>query len=171
MVDAAPLAMPGTVEQVVVGGVTLSLAPPAWRWSLRASDADGLAGATGLTLPRRIGETVAGVAMLGPDEWYAVLAKDRVLPDGAGAPVSIVDVSSRAVGVVIEGKGALGLLTAGCPLDLARWPVGRSSRTVFETVEIILWREAERRWRVEVWRSFAPWLWAALTGGVYTKLP
>jgi sarcosine oxidase gamma subunit len=46
---------------------------------------------------------------------------DTILPDGAGQRASIVDISARAVDIVIEGARA-----------------------------------------VEVWRSFAPWLWQAL---------
>jgi sarcosine oxidase subunit gamma len=53
-------------------------------------------------------------------------------------------------------------LASGCPLDLERFAVGRATRTVFETVEVIVWREAADRFRVFVWRSFAPWLWHAL---------
>ena len=42
------------------------------------------------------------------------------------------------------------------------FPVGRATRTLFETVEIIVWRQSATRFRVETWRSFAPWLWDAL---------
>jgi sarcosine oxidase, subunit gamma len=76
--------------------------------------------------------------------------------------VSIVDVSDRAVGIIIEGAGARTVLSSGCPLDLERFAVGRTTRTIYETVEIILYRETDTRWHVDVWRSFAPWLWAAL---------
>ncbi len=143
-------------------GVTISAAVPMRRYSLRARDPAVLSALIGRALPDRIGATEGGIARLGPDEFYAILPLDIVLPDGAGQPVSIVDVSARAVGIVIEGERAVDVLAAGCPLDLARWPVGRTSRTIFETVEIMVSRESETRWHVEVWRSFAPWLWAAL---------
>jgi sarcosine oxidase, subunit gamma len=52
---------------------------------------------------------------------------------------------------------------SGCPQDLDLFAVGKASRTIYETVEIILIREAKDRFHVEVWRSFAPWLWTALT--------
>jgi sarcosine oxidase subunit gamma len=116
-----------------------------------------------MAFPARIGETTGGIACLGPDEYYARLPVDTILPDGAGQPVSIVDISARAVGIVLEGERAIDVLAAGCPLDLVKWPIGRTSRTIFETVEIIITREAEARWHVEVWRSFAPWLWAAFS--------
>jgi len=52
---------------------------------------------------------------------------------------------------------------AGCPLDLNQFAVGRATRTIYETVEIIILREAEDRFHVEVWRSFSEWLWTAMT--------
>ena len=102
-------------------------------------------------------------ARLGPDEYYARLPVDTSLADGAGQSVSVVDVSARAFSIVLEGAHAVEVLCAGCPLDLAGWPVGRTSRTIFEAVEIIVTREAEARWHVEIWRGFAPWLWAVLS--------
>lgn len=153
-------------DMIVRPGVTLSTAPPMRRYALRARDPALLAIVIGRALPAKIGETVAGIACLGPDEYYARLPVDTILSDGAGQSVSVVDVSARAVGIVLEGPRATEVLAAGCPLDLATWPVGRTSRTIFETVEIIVAREAETRWHVEVWRSFAPWLWAALSAAV-----
>ena len=137
-------------------------APACARYSLRARDVALLEAVTGLRLPRSIGETCDGVAKLGPDEWLALLPKGTKLPMGEGQPVSIVDVSDRSVGVVVEGPHAIDILSAGCPLDLARWPVGRASRTIFELVEVVIIREADTCFRVEVWRSFAPWLREAL---------
>ena len=128
---------------------------------MRARDPAVLAAVIGRALPAKIGESEGGIACLGPDEFYARLPVDTILPDSAGQPVSVVDISARAVGIVIERECAVDVLAAGCPLDLANWPVGRTSRTIFETVEIIVAREAEMRWHVEVWRSLAPWLWAA----------
>ena len=37
-----------------------------------------------------------------------------------------------------------------------------ASRTLFDKAEIVLWRRAGREFRVEVARSFSPWLAAAL---------
>ena len=51
---------------------------------------------------------------------------------------------------------------SGCPLDLERMAVGRGTRTIYEAVEIVVIKCAPDAFRVEVWRSFAPWLWAAL---------
>ncbi|WP_421846814.1 sarcosine oxidase subunit gamma [Novosphingobium sp.] len=158
-VSAAELKL-GT-EPVGGNGVRLSMADDKVRYSMRARDPAVLEGVLGLELPKKIGDTDAGIACLGPDEWYVVLPDNFDLPRGEGLPVSVVDVSSRALGLVLEGPGALAVLSSGCPLDLAKMSVGRATRTVFETVEIVVWREAEDRWHVEVWRSFAIWLWHA----------
>lgn len=137
-------------------------APACARYNLRARDATLLEAVTGLRLPSTIGETRDGIAMLGPDEWLALLPEGTKLPMGEGQPVSIVDVGERSVGIVVEGPHAIDILSAGCPLDLARWPVGHASRTIFELVEVVIIREGDTRFRVEVWRSFALWLREAL---------
>lgn len=150
-------------------GVRLSHAETKARYSLRARDAAVLAEVLGRALPGKIGDTAEGIACLGPDEWYAVLPEGTTLPKGEGLPVSVVDVSSRALGFVLEGPGALAVLSSGCPLDLAKLAVGRATRTVFETFEIVVWREAEDRWHVEVWRSFATWLWHAFLAAMHSS--
>jgi sarcosine oxidase, subunit gamma len=101
---------------------------------------------------------------LGPDEWL-LIAPDR---DGAAIaqsaaealadePHSLVDVSHRNTGFLIEGDGAADLLSEGCPLDLhdAVFPVGMCTRTVLAKSEIVLWRNSPTGFRVECWRSFA----------------
>ena len=166
-VSAAELKL-GT-EPVEGVGVRLSHAEDKVRYSLRARNASVLAGVLGQALPEKIGDTAGGIACLGPDEWYALLPAGTQLPRGEGLPVSVVDVSSRALGLVLEGPGALAVLSSGCPQDLAKMAVGRATRTVFETVEIVIWREAEDRWHVEVWRSFATWLWHAFAAAMHAS--
>jgi sarcosine oxidase, subunit gamma len=167
MLEIAPMAVSAAnlmlgSEPVEAAGVRLSLASDLVRYSLRARDPAVLEGVLGRTLPTRIGDTEDGIACLGPDEWYVVLPDSFDLPRGEGLPVSVVDVSSRALGFVVEGPRAVELITSGCPLDVAKFPIGRATRTVFETVEIVVWRTGETRFHIEVWRSFAPWLWHAL---------
>ena len=159
-VAAADLALP--TGPVLFDGLRLSLRPAGSRYSLRAREADVLAGVLGRALPQKIGDSLYGLARLGPDEWYASLPAGEILPTGAGLPVSVVDVSSRAVGILVEGQRAQEVVSCGCPLDLARVGVGQVRRTLFETVEVLMWRESETRIRLDVWRSFAPWLFNAL---------
>ena len=77
--------------------------------------------------------------------------------------MAITDISERSICLVIEGPRAREVLMSGCPLDLNNFAVGRATRTIYETVEIIIIRESEDRFQIEVWRSFAAWLWTALT--------
>jgi sarcosine oxidase, subunit gamma len=144
-------------------GVTITHGAPLARYSLRGRDAKALAKLIGRKLPTKIGTTEAGVACLGPDEWLLRAAWGTRIPDGAGLPLAVVEISERTVTLVLEGPRAAELLMAGCPRDLGRFAVGEARRTVFEGVEIIVLRTAEQRFEVDVWRSFAPWLHLALT--------
>ena len=52
------------------------------------------------------------------------------------------------------------LLSAGVPLDLdlVGFPVGMAARTLLLKAEITLWRREETRFRIEVARSFGPYV-------------
>ena len=103
---------------------------------------------------------------LGPDEWLLIAEEGagdllgRLEATLQGAFHTLVDVSHRQVGVAVEGPGAARLLAAGCPLDLdlRAFPVGMSTRTLLVKAEIGLWRRAEDAFRLEVGRSFAPYV-------------
>jgi len=175
MVDIAPLKVAaidlatGTAPHAGhVDGLAVTLAPtaPLVRLSLRARDSGLLAAAIGRALPDHIGTHADGVTRLGPDEWYALLPMGTPVPDAAGQLCSIADVSARAVGFTVMGPGALAALMRGCPLDLAKFTPGRATRTLFETVEVQIWMLAPGEYHVEVWRSFAPWLWHSIANGI-----
>ena len=96
---------------------------------------------------------------LGPDE-FLLLA-----PEGAtGSFADCVDVSHRDTGLTVTGSRAAWIINAFCALDLDRavFPVGMCTRTVFGKAEIVLWRIAAETFRIEVARSFAPYVWACL---------
>ena len=162
MVDALTRLEPVSTAPAVHADLTIVLAQPMRRWSLRARDPKALEDLLGLKIPARIGETLGTVACLGPDEWLWRSADAEPKDLAPGQPVSMVDISERSVGIILEGPTAREVLNAGCPLDLERFAVGRTVRTIYEGVEIILSREAETRWTVDVWRSFAEWMWLAL---------
>ena len=162
MSDALARSEPVPAEPYAREGVAIALAEPMARFTLRARQAQALETVLGTKLPKRIGETEAGIACLGPDEWLLRAPAGMTLPMGAGLPVAITEISERSVCLIVEGARAAEVLAAGCPLDLARFAVGRATRTVFETVEIILLKTGEDRYEIEVWRSFAPWLRTAL---------
>ena len=143
-------------------GGTLALVPAAKRYSLRGTAGD-LQAVVPIKLPTNIGDVSdAGASlavMLGPDEWLLI---GEVSSDGRGQQVSITEITERQIGLAIEGPRAAELLMSGCPLDLERMAAGRGTRTIYETVEIVIIKRSATRFHVEIWRSFAPWLWAAL---------
>lgn len=143
--------------------VSIRLAAPMARYSLRARQPKTLETLLKVKLPAKVTSTKDGIICLGPDEWFMRAADGTNIPMGEGLPISITDVSERSVCYIVEGERAAEILMSGCPLDLDKFEVGRATRTIYETVEIILIREAEDRFHVEVWRSFSTWLWLALT--------
>ncbi|OSQ36732.1 sarcosine oxidase subunit gamma [Thalassospira mesophila] len=159
-----------TPGQLVSGDVvSVSLMAPVARFSLRlrAADIPAVSTAIGVDLPTRIGacahhETVE-VMCLGPDEWQIQTdANDSVRLINACAaiyaqvPHSLTDISAREVTISIEGPGAVDLLSIGCPRDIDKIAIGTGCRTVFDGVSTVLWRDGETRFRLDIWRSFAP---------------
>lgn len=140
---------------------------PVERYILR-----GPGGALGLGLPEEPCRAADNWALwLGPDEWLLFV------PGGGGAglasrvagavgerPYALVDVSHRQVGLELRGPDAATLLNGAVPLDLreAVFPVGMCVRTLFEKAEIVLWRRGVEAWRIEVARSYAPYVRALL---------
>jgi sarcosine oxidase subunit gamma len=156
---------------------TSSEAPPAARFILRGAEAVRVACgmAFGVEPPSRLGpagESEGRTALwLGPDEWLLMADGADTADIGAtlesvleGTAHSLIDVSHRQIGLVASGPAAARVLNAGCPLDLdlEAFQVGFATRTVFDKVEIVLWRRAETTFHVEIWRSFASYLAGSL---------
>jgi sarcosine oxidase subunit gamma len=138
--------------------VTIAWAPPAARYSLRTRSPEGLP-AILASAPLAGGQALC----LGPDEWLLIL------PDGAPPPIveglhALTDIGHRNVGLVVDGPKAATLVQSGCALDLSliAFPVGKATRTVFEGIEMVLWRTGETAFRIEAWRSFVGHLHGAL---------
>jgi sarcosine oxidase subunit gamma len=151
----------------------ITLLPPATRFIVRGGEAaiPLIGRAFGVALPRdacRAATAPPRAALwLGPDEWLLIA------PDGeaeavfatiaaalTGAPASIVDISDRQVGITVIGPRAADAVSAFNPLDLhaGAFPVGMCTRTIFAKAEIVLWRTAPDAFRIEVWRSYAPYV-------------
>lgn len=145
------------------------------RFSLRL-DAARIAEASkafGLALPERIGEVTVTdgrlAVCLGPDEWHllAPLAEqeeiERAFADlWVKVAHSLVNVGHRDVGIEVAGTAALLVLRSAIAFDIEAMPLGTGCRTVFDKAQIVLVREAEERFRIEVWRSFADHVWGIL---------
>mgnify|MGYP002134234170 CR=1 FL=1 len=65
------------------------------RYALRARDAKALSKLIGRPVPARIGQIEGEVACLGPDEWLLRAPAGTTLPDGAGLPLSVVEIGER----------------------------------------------------------------------------
>jgi sarcosine oxidase subunit gamma len=155
----------------------LAEAPPAARFILRGSEAVRVACGMvfGAEPPSQLGLAGEGdkraALWLGPDEWL-LIAESADAPPVAdvletvldGTAHSLVDISHRQVGLIASGPAAARVLNAGCPLDLdlKAFPVGFAARTLFDKVEIVLWRRAEATFHIEIWYSLAPFLAASL---------
>ena len=162
-----------TVMTAPFAPVTISELPPSARFSLRTADPAAVTGGLGLELPTKIGARAAAggrtALCLGPGEWL-IEAPEAQAPALAATfsglearlPLSAVEVSDREITLALSGPAVLDLLATGCPRDLAKLAVGSGCRTLFDTVQVVLTREAEDRFHLTVWRSFAPHLRALL---------
>jgi sarcosine oxidase, subunit gamma len=157
------------------GPVRLTLLPEAARFSLRIDPGSLKAAskALGFTLPTKIGTRAASgtrsALCLGPDEWEILASEDeRADIDAAFAaiyattPHSLTDISDREITIAIEGEKAAELLSVGCPIDLDGLATGDGKRTVFDSAQVVLYRDAPDSFRMQVWRSFLPHVWELL---------
>ncbi|HEV7253352.1 MAG TPA: sarcosine oxidase subunit gamma family protein [Mesorhizobium sp.] len=158
---------------LIARGVQLSLLPPADRVSLRApaDSIHDLNVALSIGLPRRpktsSSENGLSALWLGPDEWLLIGETRDLMAElrPVQALHSAVDISHRNVAIAVTGEKAAECLSGACPQNLNDdvFPVGAATRTVLGKVEIVLWRDGEQAFRVECWRSFAPYAFALLS--------
>ena len=167
---------PVTGNKFANAHVTIEAAAPAARLNLRATTkgAKDLGKAIGLDLPTKPGEIAKKGSLLavwiGPDEWLIIDDKkpiEELMPSRENANFSATDISHRNVGFQLTGEGAANTLNSGCPRDLslAAFPANTGSRTIFGKAEVILIRTGRSAFRLECWRSFAPYTWELLLDG------
>ena len=173
----APISSFDPFALVETSAAQVRVASPCGRLSLRArGDLAPLNAALGLTLPEKIGQRVSAgnleAICLGPDEWKletetgAVAGIEEACAKVyAELPHALVDISAREATFVIEGVRPAELLTLGCPRDIATIEVGTGRRTVFDGATVLIWRDGESSFRMDVWNSFAPHLFALLDTG------
>lgn len=176
MSEHATLQRASALRPDAVARSAISIAPlgAATRFTLRldaraAADIRAI-GAFPIDLPINTcgGTQTACSARLGPDEWLLLASEDsgqqleRELRAAlAGRFHSLVDISHRNAALAVAGVRAREVLNGGCPLDLHDdvFRPGTARRTLFGKAEIVLLRPGvERTYRVECWRSFAPYV-------------
>ncbi len=161
-------------------GTTLAALPPVARFSFRGNPTAARAAgdAFGVPLPetpcRAASRGDRAALWLGPDEW-TLLAPPNEGPAIAATiaralvdkPHALVDIAHRDIGIFVAGPDSAIIINAGCPLDLdlSSFPIDQCTRTVFAKAGIVLWREDTTRFRLEVARSFATYLWQMLARG------
>jgi sarcosine oxidase subunit gamma len=167
------------VDPVAVSAAaTVTPLLPKARFSLRCAraDAPALAQAIGVDLPLRVGARTKShgveVSCLGPDEWMILTeeaAAQGVIASCAAAyqsiPHCLVEVTDREMSFGLTGPRAAEILTLGCLRDIAAIAIGDVRRTVFDGVSVILSRDDDQAFRLDVWRSFAPHVTALLATG------
>ncbi|MDB5613892.1 MAG: sarcosine oxidase, gamma subunit family [Devosia sp.] len=129
----------------------------------------------GASLPASVGGLVSGsgriATCIGPDEWYLIapLTEQDAIETAfaelyASTIHSLVDVGHREVGIAVEGPEAVLALQASIAFDIAAMPVGSGCRTIIDKAQLILLREGQDRFRIEVWHSFSDHVWHLLAG-------
>ena len=125
-------------------------------------------------IPSQIGEMSSSTGKfalcLGPDEWF-LLAQESEREEIASrfeeirsrSIHSLVDVGHRTVGIDVSGQAAGWVLNSGCPLDLDKLPIGGCARTILDKAEIILMKLEREHYRLEIVRSFTPFVWSYLS--------
>ena len=158
-----------------------SLADPSGRLVMRAGReaAANIGRALGLpfNIPvnRAAGSETCSVLRLGPDEWLVLADAEhdpwlsaRISEAATDAAFSLVDVSHRNIGLIVEGSDVEAILSVGVvlPLDTVAFPIGKATRTLLGKAEVILWRRGERKFHLEVAASFAPYVVALLATAI-----
>lgn len=162
-------------QSMSVGPVSLTLLPEAARFSLRIDPGslDSASKALGVILPSKIGKRAASgtrsALCLGPDEWEILAGEEERMEIEAAfaaiypkAPHSLTDTSDREITILIEGVQAAELLSVACPIDFGQLASGDGKRTVFDSAQVVLYRDSEDSFRMQVWRSFLPHVWELL---------
>ena len=112
------------------------------------------------------GDPGAAHAAAGDSQAHHAAACDPDLSRAlTGISHALVDVSHRQFALEVSGPHADTILNGACPLDLdlAEFPIGMCTRTVFAKAEIVLWRTRRDAFHVEVWRSFSGYVTGVLT--------
>jgi heterotetrameric sarcosine oxidase gamma subunit len=168
---------------VEIGDMPVRVRPaePAIRLNIRADTA--AAATIGMALGVLLGTAPCRAVIvrdrtalwLGPDEWLVLAPESETAL--AQVPIaalgSVVDVSHAYMGIEVAGPRAMWCINAFNALDLDPqvFPVGSCTRSLFGKGEIILWRAETETFRIEVTRSYAPYVFQCLEEASREFLP
>jgi sarcosine oxidase, subunit gamma len=174
MVEPPRASVLDTADPGTTAGVSLRALPATAQFIFRGAAAAIVGAGTGfgVTLPEtacRAAENSAKAALwLGPDEFLLLAPADdepaaehAILAALRDIPHALVNVGHRNVALEVAGPRAARLLNAGCPLDLDEpaFPVGMCTRAVLAKAQIVLWRRTPDMFYLNVWRSYARYVW------------
>lgn len=160
-----------------VQSAKLEVLPDAAKFAFRgrATAVDAASAIFGIQLPqtacRFAANETRAVYWLGPDEWLLVASGESsnqlyASLRTATAPhsCSLVDVSHRSDAFAVRGSKSAYIVNHGCPLDLSidSFPVGMCTRTIVGKASVLLSRSQVDSFEIDVWRSFAPYVWQLL---------
>lgn len=162
-----------SAKMCVTPFVAITPKPVMTRLNLRAPEGAvaALSKAFDLKLPQKAkqSDTRKGrhALWLGPDEWLILdeNESDLVALAAKVKPFhSATDISHRNVAFDVRGSACAEILAAGCPHDLrlSSFPLGACARTICGKAEVVLYRLSEDHFHVEVWQSFAEYLFDLL---------
>lgn len=169
MAETMPAARRTPILPAATSGIVRVLAP-CDRFVLRLRGFSGSAGGFDLSGPINSvrGTPARFAARLGPDEWLLACpegeeARVAIEADLGGLFFALAEAGHRNVAIAVSGAHAADVLNAGIALDLsdAAFPPGSATRTLLGKAEVVVVR-ADADFRVECWRSFAPYVHAFL---------
>lgn len=119
-----------------------------------------------IALPDRMGDTSNNdgrcAICVGPDEWLISVAMEeggaicKSADDVAvRVPLSLVEITDRECALRLDGPKAAYILKAACPIDVAAMQVGSAKRTLFDQADVLILRESEAAFRIQMLRSWA----------------
>ncbi len=159
------------LADLLAGQVTLMADQLRYSLRIKSQDRTAFTKACGIDLPNKIGQTIIQndrmVFCVGPDEYILIdnpnlreTLKQKFEQLADKFVFSTTDISHRNIGFKLSGKQAARMINIGCPLDLSleTFPVGKCTRSVFESAEILIFRNKEDEFQLETWRSFAPYM-------------
>ena len=182
--DNLELTSPCYNRQPVTGEYSLSELPLCGKLNIRADSSqpqmvDAISKALSIAPPvvantKATGESVE-IYWMGPDEWLAHCPLEQTESVAlelesqlAGLHHAVVDVSDYYTVLQFSGPQSEAVLRRGCPLDLhpGVFPAGSIAQTRFGHASILLDRQDEFTWNIQVRWTYAEYFWDYIVSAI-----